>query len=240
MFSPCRFGLLLSVGPARIEDMPRGIAVAVEVTPKKAFAFALDWPGWCRSGRSPEAALEALAEYAERFEPVATAAGITFPSRITFDVVEQLPGGSTTAFGAPEMTTEADRQPVTAAAAKRMAALVTAAWSTFDAVAAVSPAELRKGPRGGGRDRDKMIDHVLDAENSYARMLGIKLKSPARGDNDAIEAQRLAIAAVLGAPSDGTPVVPNRWTTRYAARRIAWHVLDHAWEMQDRARPGLD
>jgi len=24
-------------------------------------------------------------------------------------------------------------------------------------------------------------------------------------------------------------------TTRYAARRIAWHVLEHAWEMQDRA-----
>jgi hypothetical protein len=215
--------------------MPRGISVAVEVTPKKAFAYALDWPGWCRAGRTPEAALEALAGYAERFAPVAKAAGISLPQRIEFDVVQQVPGGATTAFGAPEMTVDADRQPVTAAAAKRIAALVTAAWTTFDAVAAVSPAELRKGPRGGGRDRDKMIDHVLEAENSYARQIGVKLRPPARGDLDAIEAQRLAIAAVLSAASDGGPVVPNRWTTRYAARRIAWHVLDHAWEMEDRS-----
>jgi hypothetical protein len=43
------------------------------------------------------------------------------------------------------------------------------------------------------------------------------------------------IAAVLGGPSDGSPVTPGGWTTRYAARRIAWHVLEHAWEMQDRA-----
>ena len=42
---------------------------------------------------------------------------------------------------------------------------------------------------------------------------------------------REAIAAVVGGPSDGSPVVPNGWTTRYAARRIAWHVLEHAWEM---------
>ncbi len=179
--------------------------------------------------------MEALAEYAERFAPVAEAAGVPFPKRIEFDVAEQVPGGATTAFGAPEMTVDADRQPVTAAAAKRMAALMTATWNAFDAVAAVSPAELRKGPRGGGRDRDKMIDHVLEAENSYARKLGIRLKPPPRGDLEAIEAQRLAIAAVLGAASDGGPVVPNGWTTRYAARRIAWHVLDHAWEMSDRS-----
>ena len=124
---------------------------------------------------------------------------------------------------------------MTAAAATRIASLVTAAWSVFDGVVAESPAELRKGPRGGGRDRDKMVDHVLGAEASYARMIGLKLKQPEIGDIDAIDAQRLAIAAVLGARSDGSPVRPNGWTTRYAARRIAWHVLDHAWEMEDRA-----
>ncbi|HEX9540240.1 MAG TPA: hypothetical protein VGA04_18930, partial [Streptosporangiaceae bacterium] len=108
-------------------------------------------------------------------------------------------------------------------------------WATFDEVAAASPAELRKGPRGGGRDRDKLVDHVIGAETAYARKLGVKLKQPAIDDIAAIEALREAIAAVVGAPSGGSPVVPSGWTTRYAARRIAWHVLEHAWEMQDRA-----
>ncbi len=216
----------------------RAIAVAVEVTPKKAFASALDWPGWCRPGRDADAALETLAAYADRYAPVAATAGISFPRRISFEVVEQVPGGATTAFGAPEITAAAERLPATAAAATRIASLVTAAWSVFDGVVAESPPELRKGPRGGGRDRDKMVDHVFGAEASYARMIGLKLKPPEIGDIDAINAQRLAIAAVLGARSDGSPARPNGWTTRYAARRIAWHVLDHAWEMQDRSSPG--
>jgi hypothetical protein len=204
------------------------IAVCLEVTPKKTFASALNWPGWCRAGRDESAALEALASYAERYAPVAEQAGVSFPSTVAFDVVERVPGGSTTAFAAPEcrrpvpqVTAQAERAQVTPAAARRLVGLVTAAWATFDEVAAASPAELRKGPRGGGRDRDKMIDHVLAAETAYARKLGVKLKQPAIDD--------------LAAPSDGSTVVPKGWTTRYAARRIAWHVLDHAWEMQDRA-----
>ena len=220
----------------------RRIAVCLEVTPKQAFASALDWPGWCRAGLDEDAALEALTSYAERYAPVAEQAGVSFPSTIAVDVVERVPGGRTTAFAAPEcrrpfpqVTAEAERANVAPAAARRLVGLVTAAWATFDEVAAASPAELRKGPRGGGRDRDKLIDHVIGAETAYARKLGVKIKRPAIDDIAAIEVLREAIAAVVGAPSDGSPVVPNGWTTRYAARRIAWHVLEHAWEMQDRA-----
>ena len=136
------------------------------------------------------------------------------------------------------MTAEAERAKVTPAAARRLVGLVTAAWATFNEIAAASPAELRKGPRGGGRDRDPLIDHVIGAETAYARKLGVKLKRPASSDIAAIEELREAIAAVVGAPSDGSPVLPNGWTTRYAAHRIAWHVLEHAWEMQDRAEGG--
>jgi hypothetical protein len=218
------------------------IAVCMEVTPKMSFASALDWPGWCRAGRDEGAALEVLASYSERYAPVAEQARVSFPSTVAFDVVERVPGGPTNAFAAPEcrrpfpqMTAEAERVEVTPAAARRLVGLVTAAWATFDEVAAASPAELRKGPRGGGRDRDKLIDHVIGAETAYARKLGVKLKQPAIDDIAAIEELRNAIAAVVGAPSGGSPVVPNGWTTRYAARRIAWHVLEHAWEMQDRA-----
>jgi hypothetical protein len=168
---------------------------------------------------------------------VARRAGVRFSSKVALNVIESAPGNATTAFGAPDVTAEADRAPLTVAAARRLAGLVTAAWAVFDEVAAASPEELRKGPRGGGRDRDKMIDHVLGAEAGYARKLGVKLKPPAIDDIAAIEELRESIAAVLGVASDGSPPVPNGWTPRYAARRIAWHVLDHAWEMEDRATP---
>jgi uncharacterized protein (DUF58 family) len=101
------------------------------------------------------------------------------------------------------VTAEAERATVTPAAARRLAGLVTAAWAAFDQIAAAAPAELRKGPRGGGRDRDQIIDHVIGAETAYARKLGIKRKQPATGDIAAIGELRAAITAVVGAPSDG-------------------------------------
>jgi hypothetical protein len=213
------------------------LAVAVEQGGKKTFASALDWPGWSRSGRNEEAALEALASYADRYAEVARQAGLTFPSpsRVTFDVVEHLPGDAGTDFGIPSRTAEADRAKLTPAAAQRQAALVAAAWAVFDAVAATAPEQLRKGPRGGGRDRDKMIGHVLEAEAAYGRLLGVRLKPPAIDDLPGIEANREALLTVLSVPSDGGPLREKGWTSRYAARRIAWHALDHAWEMQDRA-----
>ena len=76
----------------------------------------------------------------------------------------------------------------------------TARWPTYDEIAAASPAELRKGPRGGGRDRDQIIGHVIGADTAYARKLGIKRKQPATGDIAAIEELREAIAAVVGTP----------------------------------------
>ena len=175
----------------------RRIALCLEVTPKQTFASALDWPGWCRAGRDEGAALEALTSSAERYAPVAEQAGLSFPSTVAFDVVERVPGGPTTAFAAPEcrrpfpqLTAEADRTKVTPAAARRLVGLVTAAWATFDKVAAASPAELRKGPRGGGRDRDKLIEHVIGAEAAYARKLGVKLKQPTIDETAAIEELR--------------------------------------------------
>ncbi|HLT12261.1 MAG TPA: hypothetical protein VK028_15895 [Micromonosporaceae bacterium] len=212
--------------------------VCIEVGSKKVFASALDWPGWARSGRTEEAALATLAEYAARYSPVVSLAGLKLPkTATTFTVVERLKGNASTDFGIPAMTAQADRERLTASEAKRRASLVTAAWAYFDQVAAASPAELRKGPRGGGRDRDKIIDHVLGAEVAYAHKIGIKERQPAIDDVAAIEALREKIAAVLAAPSDGEPLRPNGWTARYAASRFAWHVLDHAWEMQDRAEP---
>ncbi len=197
----------------------------------RTFAAALDWPGWCRAGRDEHAALTALADYLPRYAPVVARAGLATPPD-TFTVAERLPGTATTDFGAPAGVADADREPLTAGHAARLASLVGAAWAEFDGIVAVTPEELRKGPRGGGRDRDKMVGHVLGAEASYARAVGVRHKVPALGDTGAIASLRADIlAAVREAATD------TKWPTRYAARRIAWHVLDHAWEMQDRAAP---
>jgi hypothetical protein len=214
-------------------------AVYLEVGKKRVFACSLEWPGWARSGKTDELAIEALCAYAPRYAAVAEEAGIAFPAagEITASVVERVPGSATTDFGAPDKFATSDAEPLSGTQAERLARLVRASWVVFDRVAAETPAELRKGPRGGGRDRDKMIDHVLGAEAGYARKLGIKHRQPELDDRDAIAALRDAIAAAVGAPSDGTPPVQKGWPPRYAARRIAWHVLDHAWEMQDRSEP---
>jgi hypothetical protein len=215
-------------------------AVVLEVGKKRVFACALDWPGWARAGKDEALALAALAAYAPRYAAVAEQAGIAFPDRVGehLEVVERLPGDASTEFGVPAAVADADAERTTRAQAERLAALVQASWTVFDRVRAGAPASLRKGPRGGGRDRDKMVDHVLGAEAGYARKLGIKQPQPAIDDRAAIAALREAILEALRAPSEGSPPVPKGWPPRYAARRIAWHVLDHAWEMEDRSDPG--
>jgi hypothetical protein len=210
------------------------LAVGLEGTGKKVFASALDWPGWSRSAKTPEAAIEGLLAYAARYRPVVALTGVTLGSTFDVEVDEQVDGGSGTEFGVPSAIHAADARPATAAEAQRLAAIVEAAWTTFDRVAAGAPAELRKGPRGGGRDRDKMVGHVIEADWYYARELGLKFKAPKPDDRPAVEAARREVLAILRQPSDGSPIF-RRWPLRYAARRIAWHALDHVWEMEDRS-----
>jgi hypothetical protein len=211
--------------------------VAIETGSKRSFAFALDWPGWCRSGKDEGSALAALAAYAPRYVPVAKKARISFDpkSAASFRVVEHLAGTATTDFGAPDSVAQRDTTPLAATEAKRIASLLNAAWSIFDEVIAGAPAELRKGPRGGGRDRDQIADHVLGAEGAYVRKLGLRLTPPTRDDRRGVTEFRAAITQVLGKPSNGKALVERGWPQRYAARRIAWHALDHAWEIQDRS-----
>ncbi|WP_030908777.1 hypothetical protein [Streptosporangium amethystogenes] len=205
--------------------------VYLEIGPKKVFACSVDWPGWCRIGRSEEEALEALMTYAPRYLLVAERAGLLFEPADPV-VVERAKGGTTTDFGAIEAIPSLDAEAVGEAEAARAVALVRAAWELLGEAAATSPEELRKGPRGGGRDRDKMVAHVVEAERAYARKIGVRHK-PLREPED-LAAMRADLAEVLSQPSDGRPPVPGGWPVRYATRRIAWHVLDHLWEMEDR------
>ena len=217
--------------------MAKAIPVYIEAGTKKVFACSIDFPGWCRSGKDEHAALEALADYAPRYAEVAKLAKVTFPAKVELEVTERVKGKGATDFGIPHEVTKADAEPMTAREAARQVQLLRAAWAVLDRVAKASPAELRKGPRGGGRDRDKMLDHVLGAEAAYARKVGIKQPQSQVGDTKAVKALRDQLAETLGGASDGSPPVPKGWPPRYAIRRITWHVLDHAWEMQDRADP---
>lgn len=215
------------------------IAVYLEVGAKRSFACALDWPGWCRSARGEDAAVEALLAYAPRYAKVARRARLALPARISVDgvdVVERLDGTMTTDFGAPDAVPRADLRRVDAATAQRDVALLDAAWAELDAVAAASPASLRKGPRGGGRDRDAMVEHVVEAERSYARKVGVRMTAQEWRDGH-VALLRAKLRDVLGAASSGRPPVERGWPPRYVTRRTAWHALDHAWEMEDRRTP---
>ncbi len=212
------------------------IAIGIETADRRAFASALEWPGWSRSGRDETAALAALDASRARYAAIARAAGLPEPVGV-LEPVERLPGTATTAFGVPAVVFEADRRAVDDGEAARLAALVGASWAALEVAAAGAPAALRKGPRGGGRDRDAVVAHVAAAEVAYAREVGLHFPAPDPSDRAAIEALRAEILAVLARPSDGAPLGGRRWTQRYAARRVAWHALDHAWEIEDRS-PG--
>lgn len=221
-------------------NAPSGAVVPVylEAGKTRVFACSLDWPGWCRRAKTDEGALEALTVYAPRYAVAAKLAGVRFPAVPTFDVVERIPwGGGTTFspadFGTLGVAAQRDSEPLTAAQARQLAALVEAGWGVLDDVVAGAPQELRKGPRGGGRDRDAVFAHVVAAETAYARKLGVQQKEPQ--DRDEIAAVRAGIVAVIAGARTGSPASGKGWLPRYAARRIAWHVLDHAWEIEDRS-----
>jgi hypothetical protein len=218
--------------------------VYLEVGRKKIFAGALDWPGWCRSGRDEGAALAALAAYAPRYAKIFSRTAIDFVSPdnpAALAVVERLAGTSTTDFGAPDVAPAHDKEPFDEAARERSEAILTAIWQAFDrAVKAAEGKELRKGPRGGGRERDGIVRHVLGADAAYLRRLAQTFSQDDEAPlDDELRRTREAIGAALAAgvrgeiPSEG-PRGGALWTPHYFVRRVAWHTVDHLWEIEDR------
>jgi hypothetical protein len=217
--------------------MTTPIRVTIEQTPKRVFASAADWPGWSRGGKTEELALEALVAYAPRYANVMRVADPAAPPRldlVDLEIVGRRDGSSGTEFGVPSHPSDEDRRPLTQVAADRLVRIVAAAWWTFDRISAAAPEELRRGPRGGGRTTSKMIDHVMESDRAYAHEMGIKVPTFERDDADAIRAMRAAMLDVLSGARDGQPLAGRRWPARYAAHRIAWHALDHGWEIEDR------
>jgi hypothetical protein len=214
------------------------LKVYVEVGAKKAFASAVDWPGWARGGRSEDEALDALLAYAKRYaRAVAVSVDEFGPlTRASLEVVERLEGNKTTDFGAPGVVPELDRGPVSAARLLELVALLRATWDAFDKVASAARGkELGpSGPRGGGRTLDKMMAHVADAQAAYIDAIGGKWREGAPWADTRREFETVLADRAAGKLPDVGPRGGKRWPARYAVRRSAWHALDHAWEIEDR------
>lgn len=217
--------------------MSEPIDLYAEAGRSRVFVGALDWPGWCRGGRTEEAAIESLLAHQDRYAAVAARAGLGFEtSAAEFAITERLTGNATTDFGAPGIPPAADAAPVDEAELGRLTRLLVACWDAFDAlVARHAGTVLRTGPRGGGRSVDKIVAHVTEAEQGYLTALGSRSRRPVT-----VPALRETAVAALVARARGEPVtnpsaVRNAWSPRYFVRRAAWHVLDHAWEIEDRS-----
>jgi hypothetical protein len=220
------------------------IEVFIETGKKKTFASAAAWPGWSRSGRDEDQAMQTLFDYRARYAGVVTGSGLSFQEPEDFSelaIIERQPGSSTTDFGAPAVIPRVDHQTFDQETLGFSKKLLGACWQAFDqGVASAAGRELRRGPRGGGRDVPKIIKHVLEADQGYLHRIAWKLKI----DKDLPAADQLTATrqAIIQALEDAAKKpLPERgprggiiWPASYFVRRTAWHVLDHAWEIEDR------
>ena len=204
---------------------------------KRVVASAFDWPGWDRSTKLGGDVLAVLNDYRDRFAKVAELAGYgdEFERLGDLDVVEEVDGiGMTDYYGVSGRPATAELEPMTDADFDRKLAILRASWTTFDDTAARVSAELRKGPRGGGRDKDHIIRHANGAEiDEFAPKVGVKVPLESRDDPGALRAYRDAFAdAIRDHHVRGEPA--RSWALQFLIRRCAWHMLDHAWELEDR------
>ena len=225
-------------------SQPEPVAIYLEVGAKRTFASAVDWPGWSRGARSEQEAIAALAAYGERYKAVVRSAAPKFTApkdTSEFNIVGRLKGNVGTDFGVPSLGLPSDGEPIAGAERERLVRILSACWDAFDrAATSAKGLELRKGPRGGGRDLDKMTAHVVEADQAYMAQLGARPPKAAPGRQIKPSDLHHAMLAAFRARARGLPVADPRdtkkpWTLRYFARRVGWHVLDHAWEIEDRA-----
>ena len=217
--------------------------IYLEIGKKKVIAVARDWPGWARGGRDEESALQALVDYAPRYARVMEKTGLGFQapaSAADLRVVERIEGNGTTDYGVPGHPLPGDARPVEPGELKHLKEALQACWQAFDkAVRAAEGKELRKGPRGGGRELEKIVEHVTGSAEGYLSATGGSLKNKDAPPEQAADELREAVlatvdASVRGEIAEKGPRGGTRWPARYFIRRLAWHILDHVWEIEDR------
>ena len=209
---------------------------------KKAVACAVDWPGWSRGGKTPEAAVESLETYRERYRPVAIAAGMgdRFDKEGRLKAIEDKVGTPSTDFWAISFSPAAsEREPMRADDLDRKIELLQACWAFFDKTAASVSAEMRKGPRGGGRDRDRIVRHTIRNESEeFAKRVGLRIPEEAALTPKGLRAHRTSYVAAMRAYNAGEGKRMKSWNLPFLIRHSAYHTMDHAWEMEDKDLSG--
>jgi hypothetical protein len=214
------------------------LQIVLEVGPKgkKVVAVAPDWPGLARSAKTGELALQRLLSYRPRYAPVAALAGMdeAFTAQTDARVVEEYPGtGSTDFWGISFAHSSFDKAAMSSDDLERKLTLMQASWAFFDAVRARVSAEFQKGPRGGGRDREGIVRHVLSNEADWAAGVGVDLPRDAIMTDEGLAAHRVAYrTAIRDAHAAGRQA--KTWPLHFLIRHTAFHTLDHAWEMEDK------
>jgi hypothetical protein len=206
---------------------------------KRVVAFSLDWPGWSRGAKTADEALKTLEAYRDRYRPVADLAGMggDFAAGGALEVVEDKVGTPSVDFWGISFSASAEEQdPMDEARLERGITLLRAAWAYFDGVAARVSPEMRKGPRGGGRDRDEIIGHVIRVESQdFARGVGLQIPDGGALPANEVPAYRESYVRAMHAYNAGE--VTRRMRSRtlaFLVRHSAFHTLDHAWEMEDK------
>jgi hypothetical protein len=224
--------------------MPVRIVIERGTRNKRSVAFSLDWPGWSRGAKTAELAIETLEAYRARYRPVAALAGMEgdFDEAGGFEVVEDKVGtGSTDFWGISfSPSTEEESEPMEPARLDRGIALLQGCWAFFDGVAARVSPEMRRGPRGGGRDRNRIIRHTIRQESEdFAKRVGLRNAEESALTPDGLLHHRETYVAAMRAYNAGEVTKRMRsWTLPFLIRHSAYHTLDHAWEMEDKDLTG--
>ena len=204
---------------------------------RRVVAAATDWPGLDRWGADEGAAVAKLETYHPRYQGVAERACLAqdFERQRTIDVIERYRGSSSTDFwGVAHVPSETERAVLGAADLERRLTLLQACWSVFDAVAAHVSKELRPGTRSAGRTREQIIRHViLNEPDQFSKKVEVRTPLDSVLTPDGLAAHRQAyLDGIRAYNGEGRPA--RSWPIQFLIRRTANHVMDHAWEMEDR------
>ena len=218
-------------GPCRVGE---------ETGAKKTFVWALDWPGWCRGGKDAALAIDALIEHGPRYALVAREAGLELPDVSPHDLVHGRRGARRERHRLRRPVRDHRRRPpaglgggggAPGARSSRRRGRCSSGWSrprrsscARDRAAAAGTAT--RSSRTSTRPTTPTPGHGDQGRGARSR--------PTRPRSTTM---RQAMLDAIGVPSDGSPIAGRKWPPRYAARRIAWHALDHAWEIEDRTEP---
>jgi hypothetical protein len=215
------------------------LRVILEVGRKRrVVAGALDWPGLDRWGTSETDALDRLSAYHSRYEGVAQRAGLAeaFAQARNVEVIERVSGSSSTDFwGIAHVPSRIEAEVLAPTELERRLDLLQACWRSFDEVAVQAPAELKPGPRSAGRSRDQIVRHVYSNEpEQFSRKVEVRTPREVVLTPDGLALHRQEyLEAIRAYNAVGKPA--RTWPIQFLVRRTAHHVMDHAWELEDRS-----